>query len=181
MLLPLALAFLTGTLGIKCILLSLGIIKIWIIFNFLFLQQNIIISKLLILLLFLLLGLIWAMLHLSWYKNSQLPIEHYNKWLQVNGTIEDIIFLGKSNKIKCRIIIHDPLFPQKLFVQLSWFRPPNNINIGETWNFFVKLKPPHNLSNPGSFQQKKYFLINRLHAYGYIKSGQKLNIGLLLC
>lgn len=45
---------------------------------------------------------------------------------------------------------------------------PEDLKVGDEWQFWVKLKKPRAYSNPGSFDKEKYYFQNRLQAQGRI-------------
>jgi len=60
-------------------------------------------------------------------------------------------------------------FPKK--IRLSWYHG-NEVNADETWQFEVRLKPPHGFMNPGGFDYEAWLFQHGIDATGYVrKSG----------
>lgn len=53
-------------------------------------------------------------------------------------------------------------------VRLSWYKPDRYIQVGDHYQFFVKLKRPRNFSNPGGFDLEKHYFLNQWVAMGRV-------------
>lgn len=51
---------------------------------------------------------------------------------------------------------------------------PVDVRPGERWQFFLRLKRPHGLQNPGGFDGERWWHQERITATGWIKSAQRL-------
>lgn len=62
---------------------------------------------------------------------------------------------------------------QQTRLRLLWFHYPANVALtpGSNWQFQVRLKKPHGLVNPGSFDYEKWLFARGIRATGYILSG----------
>lgn len=58
--------------------------------------------------------------------------------------------------------------PQHTKLALTWYRPYPVLKVGDRWQFNVKLKPPHGLHNPGSFNYERWLLTQGIRATGYV-------------
>lgn len=68
---------------------------------------------------------------------------------------------GESNKIQAK-----QHFPEK--IRLSWYYGLP-VKAGETWQFEVRLKPPHGFMNPGGFDYEAWLFQHGIHATGYVR------------
>ena len=60
----------------------------------------------------------------------------------------------------------DQVFPKK--IRLSWYYG-RAVNAGESWQFEVRLKPPHGFMNPGGFDYEAWLFQHGIHATGYVR------------
>ncbi len=65
---------------------------------------------------------------------------------------------------------------QRTKLRLSWYKVPANmlLPVGSHWQFQVRLKKPHGLSNPGGFDYEKWLFAKGIRATGYILSATPL-------
>lgn len=65
-------------------------------------------------------------------------------------------------------------------IRLSWYFPPATLpETGEKWQFTVRLKAPHGMSNPGGFNYESWLFQQQIGATGYIRKSdqnQKLQL-----
>ncbi|NNC56422.1 MAG: DNA internalization-related competence protein ComEC/Rec2 [Woeseiaceae bacterium] len=57
--------------------------------------------------------------------------------------------------------------------RVSWFEPATIPSIGDVWRFELRLKRPRGLSNPGVFDAEAWLFRQKIHATGYVVSGQR--------
>lgn len=68
--------------------------------------------------------------------------------------------------------------PVNTKIRLVWYASkkthavPPDLTVGDRWQLVVRLKPPHNLANPGSFDSEKFLFAHHLRATGYVVSKQ---------
>lgn len=60
-------------------------------------------------------------------------------------------------------------------LRLSWHGAPM-VRAGERWRLAVKLKRPHGLVNPGTFDHEAWLLARRIGATGAVKAGERLRV-----
>ena len=60
--------------------------------------------------------------------------------------------------------------PQRL--RISWYYADVDVKAGETWQFLVRLKPPHGFSNPGGFDYEAWLYQQSIHATGYVRKSE---------
>ena len=58
-------------------------------------------------------------------------------------------------------------------LRLAWYAGPE-LRAGETWRLAVRLKRPHGLVNPQSFDYEAWLLAQRIGATGTVKAGQRV-------
>jgi len=55
-------------------------------------------------------------------------------------------------------------------VSLNWYgKAGQKLRAGQRWQFFVRLKPPTGLGNPGGFDYERWLFHSRIHATGYVR------------
>jgi competence protein ComEC len=57
-------------------------------------------------------------------------------------------------------------------VQLSWYNGVPELHSGERWQLMIRLKHPHGLANPGSFDYEAWLFQNRILATGYVRNAE---------
>lgn len=58
-------------------------------------------------------------------------------------------------------------------VRLSWYRDAPPLSVGERWRLAVRLKPPHGLANPGSFDHERWLFDQGVAATGSVRPGER--------
>lgn len=58
-------------------------------------------------------------------------------------------------------------------IRLAWYNAPP-VRAGETWRLAVRLKRPHGLVNPQTFDYEAWLLAQRIGATGTVKSGERV-------
>jgi competence protein ComEC len=53
-------------------------------------------------------------------------------------------------------------------VRLSWYVPPRDIAIGDSWQATIKLKPIHGYANPGNYDYERHNMLRGISAQGYV-------------
>jgi competence protein ComEC len=119
-------------------------------------------------LLSLLLGCLWAAWHVDAQIAQQFPSDEVERVWQVEGRISSIPTIDKQS-VKFVLSTDDPQLPQH--IRLSWYYPTYPLpQAGETWQFMVKLKPPHGFFNPGSWDYEKWLFSQHIGATGTVKN-----------
>ncbi|MFO7604495.1 MAG: DNA internalization-related competence protein ComEC/Rec2 [Gammaproteobacteria bacterium] len=54
-------------------------------------------------------------------------------------------------------------------IRLSWYQATALPEVGERWQFLVRLKPPHGFMNPGGFDYEAWLFQHRIRATGYVR------------
>ena len=140
----------------------------------------------------LLIGFLYSVLIAHSKLSSQIPPELEGRDLLVSGTVTSI---NSRNSSRTRFLLSisdlseltstspavtdshispDVILPEKLpqRIQLSWYKDPPNIIVGQRWQLKVRLKRPRGFSNPGGFDYEGWLYQNGIDATGYVRSGK---------
>ncbi|PCI38076.1 MAG: DNA internalization-related competence protein ComEC/Rec2 [Thiotrichales bacterium] len=110
----------------------------------------------------LLLGITWTTIIANSQLEKRLAPELEAVPLQVTGTISSIPGCGqRSCKFRFSTQRHGNLL-------LRWYGIGKNLQVGDEWQFTVRLKREHYNANPGSFDTETYFFREGIAASGYI-------------
>lgn len=64
---------------------------------------------------------------------------------------------------------HDHVYPSPGHLRLSWYDPDIELRPHQRWQLTVRLKRPHSLLNPGSFDYAGWLFQNKIRAVGYVR------------
>ncbi len=67
--------------------------------------------------------------------------------------------------------IDDPRIPRRL--RINWYDAPERPQVGDTWQFEIRLRRPRGTSNPGVFDYEAWLFRQRIGATGYVVSGPR--------
>lgn len=119
-------------------------------------------------------GFIWASGFAYDYFNQVLPPDLQGQDLLIEG---EVIGLPNINARRVRFdfkVKQAADLPSKL--RLSWYYPEYKISAGQQWRFYVKLKRPHGMLNPGGFDYEKWLYAQGVGATGYIRQTHKAKL-----
>jgi competence protein ComEC len=117
-------------------------------------------------------GICWAQIHASNYLKHVLVEKFAGEDIVITGYISSIPVTDENVQ---RFIVDVVEFnaddypgqaPERL--KLSWYYG-EPVRAGETWQFYVRLKPPHGFMNPGGFDYEAWLFQNGIHATGYVR------------
>jgi competence protein ComEC len=128
--------------------------------------------KLVLMLFAFILGFYWT----NWFAASllswQLPKHMETRPVLATGYIASIpavenqqtnfVFFLKTLQIK------QDSYAVNRFIKLSWRQPVPDLNSGDQWQLWVRLKRIHGVQNPGGFDYEAWALQNQLRAAGYV-------------
>ena len=120
-------------------------------------------------------GMCWAQIHATQYLQHILPERLAGEDRIVTVRVRDIPARDETvqrfiaDVVACRADACTGPFPKRL--KLSWYYG-EPVRAGETWQFTVRLKPPHGFMNPGGFDYEAWLYQQGIHATGYVRSGQ---------
>lgn len=128
------------------------------------------------LLLVLCLGFLWAWLNAVLILQRQLPTSLEGRDIVAQGMI---VSLPESNARRAhfefevaKLYQGDTIFPSPGRVLLNWYYPPSQLHSGDMWRLHVRLKRPHGLSNPGTFDYEAWLFRHHIRATGYVRNDQ---------
>lgn len=134
-------------------------------------------SRMIILLIALSLSFAWSFYRTKQLSQWHLPEKFIKKPVLVEG---QVISIPKTNYSSAHFKFQLTKLAgkqQSTRLALTWYRPYPILKVGDTWRFFVKLKPPHGLRNPGGFDYEHWLMTQGIRATGYIdhhKKAQKI-------
>lgn len=128
--------------------------------------------------LFCVIGFTWAHFQAYALLKHRLPETYIGKDIAVVGHIAS---LPKSDERKIRFefdidkVLEPDLNIAPTRVRLSWYpkrgeKTSDQIQVGDKWQFTVRLKPPRNFSNPGGFNYSGWLLQKKILSTGYIRN-----------
>jgi len=120
-------------------------------------------------------GFIWAGISAHFYIHWQFP-SHFNQQnLVIEGYVDSIIAPSSQNKdsvyltfVATKIGQNTSLFSPK--IRLSWFQANADLQQGQRWRLFVKLKSAVGLANKEGFNYQKWLASKNIVATGYVKA-----------
>lgn len=118
--------------------------------------------------LYFLAAILWSMAHQWWFNAHGMPNLRFIPKTYITGTIVSIPikqtlsaqFYFLANALDNKHIA------AKILLSCYYHCP--NFNLGDTWQFQVKLKAPRNLGNPGRFDYINWLNAQHVHWVGYI-------------
>ena len=118
----------------------------------------------------LLMGLGWCWSHYVLQREQawQLPEKLINRPIPASGIIAS---LPKQNTHVVSFNFYLQWLNNKKvnhLVRLAWYTPHPTLQVGERWQFRLKLKPPHGLHNPVGFDYLRWLKQHDLQATGYV-------------
>ena len=116
-------------------------------------------------------GFTWACVSAQWALDERLARQLDARTLWLQG---QVVGLPEASHGMVRFELEQVLsrrakLPARL--RLSWYDGPT-LRAGETWRLAVRLKRPHGLVNPQSFDYEAWLLAQRIGATGTVKSGE---------
>lgn len=123
-----------------------------------------------------LLGMAWQARHCEELLRERLAADLIKRDIKVTGVISGIPVCDKEH---CQFqftteAMHGERRQRTL--QLSWYQVPKPVQVGERWEFIVRLKPPFGSLNPGAFDAQAWYWQQHISAKGYVRSAQFLNL-----
>jgi competence protein ComEC len=120
-------------------------------------------------------GICWAQIHASIYLQHVLPEKFAGEDILITGYISDIPLADETvqrfilDVVEFNADDYPAQAPERL--KLSWYYGAP-VRAGETWQFYVRLKPPHGFMNPGGFDYEAWLFQNGIHATGYVRDSE---------
>ena len=118
-------------------------------------------------------GLLWGWWHAALALHPQLPVALEGEDLVLEGVIANLPeadgersrFLFDVSRLSYR---GTPVASPGL-VRLSWYRDYPTLEAGQRWRLQVRLKRPHGMVNPGTFDYEGWLYQQRIRATGYVR------------
>jgi competence protein ComEC len=118
-------------------------------------------------------GLLWALIWVGGQSRLPLPQELESIDLRAEGwvaTIPESFYRGKRFQLQVDVLSHKGIrVPFAGSLSLSWYNNPPPIQVGDKWGLTVRLRRPHGLANPGSFDYERWLLAKGITAQGYVR------------
>ncbi len=115
-------------------------------------------------------GLVWAGFFAAQHYEHILTSGLEGKDMVVTGTIASLPQLSDAG-IRFDFIIEPAetvvRLPSKL--RITWYYPETAVKAGQRWRFTVRLKQPHGMMNPGTFDYEQWLFVNGIGATGYVR------------
>lgn len=118
---------------------------------------------------FLLLGSLWAALYGQWRVAEILPDAWQRKDVVVEGYI-NILPKTEAERASFDLIVSRAPTGIPSSLKLNWYSPPARLKAGQTYQLTVRLKKPHGLINPGTFDYQAWLFAHRIGATGYVRT-----------
>jgi competence protein ComEC len=115
-------------------------------------------------------GCAWMLWHAHLRLADALPDEMQGRDLQVRGSIADVpVSRGEFTRFAFDIDAGHTARRLPRRVRLSWYGKAPPLAYGERWQLTVRLKRPHGLRNPGTFDYETWLVQNAIRALGYVR------------
>ena len=118
-------------------------------------------------------GFVWAYQAAYFQLDERLPTELQGVDMVVEGIIRSIPE-RQGRRVRFRFELQQVLapadtdfYPRQL--RLSWYNRPPELRAGERWRLTVRLKQPHGMLNPGSFDYEAWLFREGIDATGYVR------------
>ncbi len=119
-------------------------------------------------------GYLWACGHALWLHGVPLPESAQGVDLLIEG---EVLGMPDNGPRRQRFLFmptlmsqgEKPLAPPGR-LRLSWYEADNPVRAGERWRLRVRLKSPHGMANPHTFDYEGWLWQQRIRAVGYVRS-----------
>jgi competence protein ComEC len=120
-------------------------------------------------------GFLWAWFSATTVLQQHLPAALEGEDLVLEGVVAGIPETDTQRTrflLETSRLLHDGAeLPPPGRVRLAWYAPAPPLQAGERWRLQVRLKRPHGMVNPGSFDYEGWLYQQRLRATGYVRPG----------
>ncbi|NQD37627.1 DNA internalization-related competence protein ComEC/Rec2 [Permianibacter sp. IMCC34836] len=111
--------------------------------------------------------------HFNWLFSWQLPTADIQKDIRVEGRIVSLPEAGdRSQRFVFALERYgEQAVPawQPATLRLSWYEPAQTPQVGERWQFTVRLKPPRGSLNFQGFDYERWLFAQHVRATGYVR------------
>ncbi len=120
-------------------------------------------------------GFLWAWFSAAAVLQHYLPSTLEGEDMVLEGVI---VSLPETDAQRARFLfditrLHhrgEPI-PSPGRVRLAWYRPYPHLEAGQRWRLQARLKRPHGMVNPGTFDYEGWLFQQRIRATGYVRPG----------
>lgn len=119
------------------------------------------------------LGMAWAATAAAWAMECRLPKPLDGQVLVLEGVV---VGLPETTTVRQRFLVRPTRIvnypvqrPLPRRIRLSWYGRAPDVHPGERWRWRVKLRRPHGLMNPISFDYERWLFQYRIDATGYVR------------
>ena len=118
------------------------------------------------------LAAVWSVAHMTAGINAAIPAGAEGEIGYVDGIVDSFPLqrersIGFQLAVR-RLDIGASSVPTPGRIQLAWFDPEAAPQLGSRCEFYVRLKRPHGVVNPGGFDKERHLLAQRIAAVGYV-------------
>lgn len=124
-----------------------------------------------------LLGLLWAQLHLQWQLTDQLPSVMVGQDILARGRV---VSLPEQQPYGLRfefqttqLQLGQQIDNKKRLLRLTWSGAAPALHVGEQWQLQVRLQQPHGNLNSGNFDYEEWLFAHQIVATGYVKNNSQ--------
>lgn len=125
----------------------------------------------------LLLGLIWAQLHMQWQLADQLPTAWIGQDILARGRVvslpEQESYGLRFEFQTAQLQLGQQINNKKRLLRLTWSGHAPALHVGEEWQLQVRLQQPHGNLNTGDFDYEEWLFSHQIVATGYVKNNAK--------
>jgi competence protein ComEC len=117
-------------------------------------------------------GLVWALGFGAIRLQNALPTDAGRMEALVQGRILTIpVRQGRGLRFDFapEVLPESDGVPVPDHIRLSWYDTDRVVRAGELWRFRVKLRRPHGMMNPGSFDYEQWLFAEGIRALGYVR------------
>lgn len=120
-------------------------------------------------------GFLWTLVSAHSVSSHVLAEQGAGKDLQLEGTVVGLPSVRASGtRFEFLVDAHiagEAHLSLPMRVRLNW-RESAELKTNTRWRLTVRLKPPHGFANPGGFDYEGWLFGHRIHATGYVRSGE---------
>ncbi len=126
-------------------------------------------------------GLIWGVIYGCLGLHQIIPHQYENIDLIVEGEVVGLpdVSVITNNRARQRFLMNvrslrdsdGAVIDQQIKkIRLNWYQTDQPVKPGEYWRLTIRLKRPHGLANPGSFDYETYLFRQGIGATGYVRA-----------
>lgn len=118
-------------------------------------------------------GFLWAWFYAASVLSGGLATELEGQDVHLVGVVASVPIIEEQRTRfefdVTRLYREGTILPAPRRVLLNWYYPDTALQAGDRWDLVVRLKRPHGLSNPGSFDYETWLFRHGIRATGYVR------------